>query len=84
MGPTLETNINMSNTLHFPKVTDSNYNSWAASMKSALQSCFLWLYVNGEENMPIVIMSTPPHLIKHQKIIRIGKRNENSTKPGCE
>ena len=60
MGPTLEANINMSNTLHFPKLNGSNYNSWAASIKSALQSCFLWLYVNGEEDMPTVVKSTLP------------------------
>ena len=60
MGPALEANINMSDTLHFPKLNGSNYDSWATSMKSALQSCFLWLYVNGEEDMPTVVKSTPP------------------------
>ena len=48
----------MSDTLHFPKLNGFNYNSWAASIKSALQSCFLWLYVNGEEDMPTVVKST--------------------------
>jgi len=59
MGPTLEANINMSDTLHFPKLNGSNYDSWTTSMKSALQSRFLWLYVNGEEDMPTVVKSTP-------------------------
>jgi len=59
MGPTLEANINMSDTFHFPKLNGSNYDSWATSMKSALQSYFLWLYVNSEEDMPIVVKSTP-------------------------
>jgi len=60
IGPALEANINMSDTLHFPKLNGSNYNSWATSMKSALQSHFVWLYVNGEEDMPTVVKSTPP------------------------
>ena len=59
MGPVPETNINISNTLHFPKLNSSNYNSWTASIKSALQSQFLWLYVNSKEDMPTVIKSTP-------------------------
>jgi len=58
MGSTLEANINMSNTLHFPKLNGSNYDSWTTSMKSALQSRFLWLYVNDEEDMPTVVKST--------------------------
>jgi len=41
MGPALEANINMSDTLHFPKLNGSNYNSWATSMKSAFQSHFV-------------------------------------------
>jgi len=57
--PALEANINMSNTLHFPKLNGSNYDSWATSIKSALQSHFLWLYVNSEEDMPTVIKSNP-------------------------
>jgi len=60
MGSTLEANINMSDTLHFPKLNGSNYDSWATSMKSALQSCFLWLYVNGKEDILIVVKSTLP------------------------
>ena len=84
MGPAPETNINMSDALHFPKLNGSNYDSWAASMKSALQSQFLWLYVNGEEDMPTVVKSTPLHLIEHQQNTRVGKRTESSTKPGCE
>jgi len=60
MGPTPESNINMFNTLHFPKLNGSNYDSWAASMKSALQSWFLWLYITGEEDMPVIVKSTPP------------------------
>jgi len=44
-------------------VTDS----WATSIKSALQSCFLWLYVNGEEDMPTVVKSTPPLTNKTSK-----------------
>jgi len=67
MGPALEANINMSNTLYFPKLNSSNYNSWAASMKSALQSRFLWLYVNGEEDMPKVVKFTPPLTDKTSK-----------------
>jgi len=59
MGPISESNINMSNTFHFPKLNGSNYDSWAANMKSALQSRFLWLYVNGKEDMPTVVKSTP-------------------------
>jgi len=59
MGSTLEANINMSDTLHFPKLNGSNYDSWTTSMKSALQSRFLWLYVNDEEDMPTVVKSTP-------------------------
>ena len=58
MGPAPETNINMSDALHFPKLNGPNYDSWAASMKSALQSQFLWLY--GEEDMPTVVKSIPP------------------------
>jgi len=60
MGPILEANINMSDTLYFPKLNGSNYDSWATNMKSALQSRFLWLYVNGEEDMPTVVKSTFP------------------------
>ena len=60
MGPILEANINMSDTLYFPKLNGSNYDSWATNMKSALQSRFLWLYVNGEEDMPTVVKSTLP------------------------
>ena len=67
MGPALEANINMSDTFHFSKLNGSNYNSWAASMKSALQSHFLWLYVNGEEDMPTVVKSTPPSADKTSK-----------------
>ena len=36
IGPALEANINMSDTLHFPKINSSNYDFWATSMKSAL------------------------------------------------
>jgi len=59
MGPAPESNINMSNTLHFPKLNGSNYDSWAASMKSTLQSQFLWLYITGKENMSAIVKSTP-------------------------
>jgi len=59
MGPALEANINMSDTLYFSKLNSSNYDSWTTSMKSALQSRFLWLYVNGEEDMPIVVKFIP-------------------------
>jgi len=59
MGPALEANINMSDTLHFSKLNGFNYDSWATSMKSALQSHFLWLYVNSEEDMPIVVKFIP-------------------------
>jgi len=59
MGPIPESNINMSDTLYFPKLNGSNYDSWAASMKFALQSQFLWLYITGEEDMPTIVKSTP-------------------------
>jgi len=51
---------------------------------SALQLCFLWLYVNGEKDMSIVVKSTPLQLIEHQRNIRVGKKTESSTKPGCK
>jgi len=60
MGPILEANINMFNTLHFLKLTGLNYNFWTTSIKSALQSYFLWLYVSSEEDMPTVVIFTPP------------------------
>ena len=59
MGPALKANINMSDTLHFSKLNGFNYDFWATSMKSALQSRFLWLYVNGKEDMSTVVKSTP-------------------------
>ena len=80
MGPTLEANINMSDTLHFPKLNGSNYNSWAANMKSALQSHFLWLYVNGEEDMPTVVKSTPPSTDKTSKNYKTWKENREQYK----
>ena len=80
MGPALEANINMSDTLHFPKLNGSNYNSWAASMKSALQSRFLWLYVNGEEDMPTVVKSTPPSADKTSKDYKSWKEDREQYK----
>jgi len=50
----------MSDTLHFSKLNGSNYDSWAISMKSALQSQILWLYVTGEEDMPAIVKPTLP------------------------
>jgi len=67
MGPALEANINMFDTFHFPKLNGSNYISWAASMKFAFQLYFLWLYINGEEDMPTVVKSTPPSTDKTSK-----------------
>jgi len=58
MGPIPKSNINISDTLHFPKLNGSNYDSWAASMKFALQSQFLWLYITGEEDMPTIVKFT--------------------------
>ena len=80
MGPTLEANINMSDTLYFPKLNGSNYNSWAASMKSALQSHFLWLYVNGKEDMPMVVKSTPPSADKTSKDYKSWKEDREQYK----
>jgi len=75
MGLALEANINMSDTLHFPKLNGSNYNSWATSMKSALQSRFLWLYVNGEEDMSTVVKSTLLSTDKTSKDYKSWKEN---------
>jgi len=58
MGPISESNINMSDTLYFSKLNGSNYDSWTASMKFALQSQFLWLYITGEEDMPAIVKFT--------------------------
>jgi len=80
MGPALEANINMSDTLHFPKLNGSNYNSWAASMKSALQSRFLWLYVNSEEDMLTVVKSTPPLANKTSKDYKSWKEDREQYK----
>jgi len=80
MGPALEANINISDTFHFPKLNGSNYNSWAASMKSALQSRFLWLYVNGEEDMPTVVKSTPPSADKTSKDYKSWKEDREQYK----
>ena len=80
MGPALEANINMSDTLHFPKLNGSNYNSWAASMKSALQSHFLWLYVNGEEDMPTVVKSILLLTDKTSKDYKSWKENQEQYK----
>jgi len=80
MGPALEANINMSNTLYFPKLNGSNYNSWAASMKSTLQSHFLWLYVNSEEDIPMVVKSTPPSTDKTLKDYKSWKEDREQYK----
>ena len=80
MGPALETNINMSDTLHFPKLTSSNYNSWTTNMKSALQLRFLWLYVNSKEDMPMVITSTPPSSNKTSKDYKSWKEDREQYK----
>ena len=80
MGPALEANINMSDTLHFPKLNGSNYNSWATSMKSALQSRFLWLYVNGEEDMSTVVKSTPSSADKTLKDYKSWKEDREQYK----
>jgi len=75
MSLILEANINMSDTLHFPKLNGSNYDSWTTSMKSALQSHFLWLYVNGEEDMPTVVKSTPLSTDKTSKDYKSWKKD---------
>jgi len=75
MGPALEANINMSDTLYFSKLNGSNYNSWAASMKSALQSRFLWLYANGKEDMSTVVKSTLPSTDKTSKDYKSWKKD---------
>jgi len=80
MGPALEANINMSNAFHFPKLNGSNYNSWTASIKSALQSRFLWLYVNGKEDMPTVVKSTPPSADKTSKDYKSWKEDREQYK----
>ena len=80
MGPLPKSNINMSNTLHFPKLNGSNYDSWAAGMKSALQSQFLWLYVNGEEDMPTVVKSTPPSADRTSKEYKSWKEDQEQYK----
>ena len=72
----------MSDILHFPKLNGSNYNSWATSMRSALQLQFLWLYINGEKDMPIVSKFTPLQLIEHQRNTRVGKKTKSSTISG--
>jgi len=51
-------------------------------MRSALQSQFLWLYVNGKKDMPIVGKFTPLQLIEHQRNTRVKKKTKSSTKPG--
>jgi len=80
MGPVLEANINMSDTLYFLKLDGSNYNSWAASMKSALQSHFLWLYVNNEEDMPTVVKSTSSLTDKTSKDYKSWKEDREQYK----
>jgi len=80
MGPALKANINMSDTLHFPKLNGSNYDSWTTSMKSALQSCFLWLYINGEEDMPTVVKSTPSSTNKISKDYKSWKEDREQYK----
>ena len=84
MDPALEANINMSDTFHFSKLNSSNYDSWATSMKFALQSCFYGSMSMVKKICPQLSNLLPLQLIKHQRITRVGKRIENSTKPGCK
>ena len=36
----------------FPKLTRQNYFTWSEQMKTALQACYLWQYINGDKPKP--------------------------------
>ena len=44
----------------FPKLTGQNYFTWSEQMKAALQACYLWQYVTGDEPKPPKPPASPP------------------------
>jgi len=77
----LEANINMSNTFYFPKLTGFNYNFWAASMKSALQSCF-YGFMSIIKKICLQLSNLLFfQLIKYKRNIIVEKKTESSIKP---
>ncbi len=57
MGP--DPSESTSETLHFPKLSGTNYNSWSDNMKAALQARYLWLFIKGDEVCPL----KPPQMV---------------------
>jgi len=52
MGPSgIYARDSSSETLHFPKLNDTNYHMWSNNMKAALQDRLLWLFVEGLETV---------------------------------